>query len=172
MMDLCGFGLSFLDTALLWFRFMRRSLRHALILPALFAYYIICSAITAPVYAVSLAYFAIRMAWSPDYTPSIRGFAWSNPFQGFLSYSIAEEPRIRAYRSAQALVVAPRTKKPAGLFRALVARLKSYAFVWFTLLPLFYVKHINLWVFLLVDEVPSTASGWDELVWRYTSHEF
>lgn len=169
-----GFGLTFRETARLWAGFAVQSPRHFAAMAAILAYYATMAVLSWPLYLASSLYFLYRMSAPGNYITSFSTFPVKSHVLRLLQFNLIIEPRLRAFGTARAILARLNgvTGLKVGALSLVMSRLEAYAFLVLTSVPSFYAKHINLWVYLLLDGIPRDLEAFGELVEDYIYHEF
>jgi hypothetical protein len=173
----CGFGFTLKDSIKVWWRFAKRSKRSSLILFTLLVTYSIAAVFATPLFLFWLSYYsALIFIFKGEYSLQLKGKPIKRPLVSLLWFLIVIEPRLRAIDSIEAARDAHSRKlgyKNISYVRLLVkARLIGWLFYNITAIPFTYVKHLNLWVLLMDDNVPGSVDDFRKLMSKYFIQSF
>lgn len=172
-----GFGLTFKDSLQIWWHFANQSRRCRLALAVILAVYSTVTIFATPLFWVWLTYyFSLTFIFKRGVSLQIDGLPINSPLSSVLWFLIVIEPRLRAIDTlVTAYSMSPRETeyRDKSLFRPVIRPKLTWWFLYNVVLtPLAYVKHINLWVALLHNNIPGNSDKFSALAAEYLLQNF
>lgn len=173
----CGFGLTFKDSLQIWWHFAKQSRRCGFALSLLLVMYSTVAIFSTPLFLLWLAYyFSLTFVFKKRTSLQIDGLPINKPFSSIIWFLIVIEPRLRAIDIIDMVSSANlRGAKYKGMsyVKLLVkARLVGWLFYNVTSIPFVYVKHINLWISLLHNNMPGSFDEFSAIAAEYLLQNF